>query len=57
MSGIVALFHLDGRLAEKAILEQLIRPIAYRAVDGQKLWLRGCAALAHLHLQNTPHFS
>ncbi len=54
MSGIVVLFHLDGRPAELATLERLVRPISHRAVDGLKLWLEGSIGVAHLHLQNTP---
>ncbi len=54
MSGIVALFHLDGRPAEPATLERLVRPISHRAVDGLKLWFQGSSGVAHLHLQSTP---
>jgi asparagine synthase (glutamine-hydrolysing) len=54
LSGIVALFHLDGRFAEEGTLERLILPIRHRAVDGQKLWLEGAAGIANLHLQSTP---
>jgi len=54
LSGIVALFHLDGRLAEQATLERLVYPIRHRAVDGLKLWCQESSSLAHLHLQSTP---
>ena len=54
MSGIVALFHRDGRPAEPATLEPLVLPIRHRAVDGLKIWCQGSTALAHLHLQATP---
>ena len=54
MSGIVALFHLDGRPAEPATLERLVHPIRHRAVDGLKIWCQGSIGLAHLHLQTTP---
>ena len=54
MSGIVALFHLDGRPAEQATLERLVSPISHRAVDGIKLWLKRSTGIAHLHLQSTP---
>lgn len=54
MSGIIALFHLDGRRAEEATLERLLHPIRHRGVDGIKLWLKGSAGIAHLYLQNTP---
>ena len=54
MSGIVALFHLDGQPAELATLERMVRPISHRAVDGRKSWLDGPRGLAHLHLQSTP---
>ena len=54
MSGIVALFHLDGRTAEPATLDRLVHPIRHRAVDGLKVWCQGSTGLAHLHLQTTP---
>lgn len=54
MSGIVALFHLDGQPAEPATLERLVDPIRHRGADGIKLWLNRSTGLAHLHLQNTP---
>jgi asparagine synthase (glutamine-hydrolysing) len=54
LSGIVALFHLDGQPADMAVLNRLVRPISHRAVDGQKLWLDGPRGLAHLHLRSTP---
>jgi len=54
LSGIVALFHRDGRPAEPAILDRLVQPIRHRAVDGLKTWCQGSISLAHLHLQTTP---
>jgi asparagine synthase (glutamine-hydrolysing) len=54
LSGIVALFQLDGRPAEPATLERLVRPISHRATDGLKLLLEGPGGLAHLHLQSSP---
>ncbi len=54
MSGIVALFHLDGRPVEPATLDRLAHPIGHRAVDGLKMWCQGSTGLAHLHLQTTP---
>ena len=54
VSGLVALFHLDGRPAERSILEQLSAPLKHRAVDGQKLWISGSAGLAFQHFRTTP---
>ena len=54
MSGLVALFHLDGRPAERAVLEQLSAPLIHRAVDGQRLWISGPAGLAFQHFRTTP---
>ena len=54
MSGIVALFHRDGRPAEPACLDRLVDPIRHRAVDGLKILCQGSTALAHLHLRATP---
>jgi asparagine synthase (glutamine-hydrolysing) len=54
VSGLVALFHLDGRPAEPSVLEQLSAPLKHRAVDGQKLWISGSAGLAFQHFRTTP---
>jgi asparagine synthase (glutamine-hydrolysing) len=53
LSGIVAIFNLDGRPAEPETLERLVHPIRHRGVDGVKLWCQGSAGLAHLHLGAT----
>ncbi len=47
MSGIVALFHPDGRRAERARIAPLVRAIAHRGPDGIRLWEDGCVALGH----------
>jgi len=54
VSGLVALFHLDRRPAERSVLEQLSAPVKHRAVDGQKLWISGSAGLAFQHFRTTP---
>ena len=54
MSGLVALFHLDGRPAEPSLLEQLSAPLRHRAVHGQKLWTCGPIGLAFQHFRTTP---
>ncbi len=54
MSGLVALFQLDGRAAERAVLEQLSAPLIHRAVDGQRLWISGPAGLAFQYFRTTP---
>ncbi len=47
MSGFVALFHPDGRRAERARLTPLVAAIAHRGPDGLGYWEGGCAALGH----------
>jgi asparagine synthase (glutamine-hydrolysing) len=54
VSGIVALFHLDGRPAEGAMLQKLADTLSHRGPDGGKMWLHGSAGLACQHLRVTP---
>jgi len=54
VSGVIALFHLDGRPAEGFILEQLSAPLKHRAVDGQDVWISGSAGLVFQHFRTTP---
>ncbi len=50
MSGFVALYHPDGRPAERARLAPLIGTLSYRGPDGVGAWQHGCVALGHARL-------
>ena len=54
MSGIIGLYHLDGRPAEERILQQMAQAIAHRGPDGIRYWSDGPVGLGHLMLQTTP---
>jgi len=54
MSGIVGLIHLDGRSAERHIVEQLVSSISHRGPDGASIWVDATAGFGHLLLQTTP---
>ncbi len=54
MSGIAAVFHLDGSPAERAAVERMIAAAPYRARDGSSSWCDGPVALGHAMLHTTP---
>jgi asparagine synthase (glutamine-hydrolysing) len=54
MSGIAAVFNLDGRPAERATVERMIAATPYRARDGSASWSDGPVALGHAMLHATP---
>ncbi len=54
MSGIIGLYHLDGRPAEERILQRMAQAIAHRGPDGIRFWSDGPVGLGHLMLQTTP---
>ena len=54
MSGIIGLYHLDGRPAEERILQRMAQAIAHRGPDGIRYWSDGPVGLGHLMLQTTP---
>ena len=54
MSGVVALFHRDGRPIEPSEVERLLEACPERAVDGQSVWMDGAMALGHQHFWITP---
>lgn len=54
MSGIAAVFNLDGRPVEHAQLERLIDAMAHRGRDGLGRFCDGQAALGHAMLRVTP---
>lgn len=57
MSGLVAMFHLDGQPADLPTLQALAATLKHRAVDGQTLWQFRSAGLAFQYLRTTPESS
>jgi asparagine synthase (glutamine-hydrolysing) len=54
MSGIAAIFHLDGRLADRGLITAMLDAVAYRGPDGLNSWIDGPVALGHAMLRTTP---
>jgi asparagine synthase (glutamine-hydrolysing) len=54
MSGIAAVFDLDGSPAERATVERVLAVSPYRARDGSASWSDGPIALGHAMLHTTP---
>ncbi|HZT76375.1 MAG TPA: asparagine synthase-related protein [Vicinamibacterales bacterium] len=50
MSGIVGLWHVDGRPIDRDIVGRMCAATAHRAVDGEDVRVDGPYALAHQHL-------
>jgi asparagine synthase (glutamine-hydrolysing) len=55
MSGFVALFHPDGRPAERSRVAPLVGAIAHRGPDGVAFWEDGSVALGHALLAVSPN--
>ena len=54
MSGLVALFHRDGRPVEQAAIETMLAAVPYRGPDGMWTRLFDTVALGHAKLSVTP---
>ncbi len=54
MSGIVVVFHRDGRPADTTALARMMDSIAYRGPDGRGIAAGGSVALGFLRLCTTP---
>ena len=54
MSGIVAVFCLDGRPADRAMVGAMLAAAAHRGPDGLNSWIDGPVALGHAMLRTTP---
>jgi len=54
MSGIVAVFHLDGQPADGALVDAMLEAAAWRGPDGLNSWSDGAVALGHAMLRTTP---
>ena len=54
MSGILGIWHLDGRPANNEELAGLSAGLSSRAVDGQEVWTQGSVGFAYQYLRITP---
>jgi asparagine synthase (glutamine-hydrolysing) len=54
MSGIAAVYHLDGRPADRGLVGAMLDAVAYRGPDGLNSWIDGPVALGHAMLRTTP---
>jgi asparagine synthase (glutamine-hydrolysing) len=54
MSGIAAVYHLDGRPADRRLIGRMLDAVAYRGPDGLNSWVDGPVALGHAMLCTTP---
>jgi asparagine synthase (glutamine-hydrolysing) len=57
MSGIAALYHLDGAPVDRATVERMLAVIPYRGIDGIGVWAAGPVAMGHARLQAVPEAS
>jgi asparagine synthase (glutamine-hydrolysing) len=54
VSGILGIWNLDGRPAQKEEIADLRAALSGRAVDGQEFWTQGSVGFAYQHLRITP---
>src|SRR5215469_6126979 len=54
MSGIAAIFNLDGRPVERPLVAYMLDTIAHRGPDGCEVWCDGPVALGHRMFHTTP---
>src|SRR5689334_11963563 len=54
MGGIAAVYHLDGRPADRNLIDAMLDAAAYRGPDGLDSWIEGPLALGHAMLRTTP---
>lgn len=54
MSGIAAIYNLNGRPLDRALLLRLTDVIAHRGPDGSGLFVDGAVGLSHQMLRTTP---
>lgn len=54
MSGIVAIFNLDGAPVDRRLIDAMLAAAPYRGPDGSGIWNEGPVALGHLMLHSTP---
>jgi asparagine synthase (glutamine-hydrolysing) len=53
LSGIVGIFHRDGRPVERTLLQSLVDFLAYRGPDGRDCWTDTAIGLGHALLRTT----
>jgi asparagine synthase (glutamine-hydrolysing) len=53
MSGIAGIFHLDGRPADRALIDSMTDSLAFRGPDGRHVWNGASVALGHTLLKTT----
>ena len=53
MSGIVGIFHRDGALVERALLQSLVNFLTYRGSDAREIWTGTSIGLGHTLLRTT----
>jgi asparagine synthase (glutamine-hydrolysing) len=54
MSGIAAVYYLDGRPADRGLVGAMLDAVAYRGPDGLNSWTDGPVGLGHAMLRTTP---
>ncbi len=54
VSGIAGICNLDGRPAERDLLERMTQAVSHRGPDGAGLWCDGSVGLGHRLLHSTP---
>src|SRR5262245_47171197 len=54
MSGIAAIYNLDGRPVDPQLLKRMTDAIAHRGPEGINHWIKGSVGLGHCMLQTTP---
>jgi len=54
MSGIAAVYNLDGRPVDRGLIAAMLEAVAYRGPDGLNSWSGGAVALGHAMLRTTP---
>ena len=53
MSGIVGIYHRDGKPIERTLLQSLVDFLAYRGPDSRECWMEGSVGLGHTMLRTT----
>lgn len=54
MSGVVAMWNLDGQPADPRLLKRMTESVAHRGPDGDGYWIDRSVALGHRMLHTTP---
>ncbi len=54
MGGFAVIYNLDGRPADRAVLERMLAAIAHRGPDGSGQWIGGPLAMGYQRFHTTP---